>query len=115
MTEVKLVIAVRVMDSAISPRAIIVRALEDDPPGVQAMSIKPTANIGLRFKTKQMIKANRGSTAIWAKSPAKRACGRSKTALKFESLSSSPSPNIRIIKTGTTMNSELMKMGVLQH
>ena len=58
----RLLIAVSVIDSAVSPFDIWLIRFEVTPPGAAAKTISPTASSGLRVKIFAMIKAMVGKT-----------------------------------------------------
>ena len=92
----RLIIAVRLMESATSPFAKFVNTFEVVPPGANEMIIKPTASSGGSLKASAIIKATSGKIMSCADIPIRTALGSLKTRVKSAMCKESPIPNIII-------------------
>jgi len=93
---IRLMTAVRLIESATSPRARCVKRFEVVPPGAKEMIIKPTASSGGSLKIIAIIKASKGKAKSWANMPTSAALGRFKIRLKSATCKVRPMPNIII-------------------
>ena len=92
---IKLVIAVRDIESATSPLAKDVKKFEVAPPGTAAIIITPTANSTGKFGYKLIkINATIGKIIIWENKPVSKSFGWVNILVKSEIFKFRPKENI---------------------
>ena len=102
-TVIKLEIAVKDIESAMSPFETCVIKLLVGPPGHAAIIMRPTAITGDKLKTTANANPTRGNNISWLVRPTNAAFGYLNTRLKSSITNDNPIPNIITAnETGST-------------